>query len=235
MNECVDQAELEEGDLIAYIDGAASDKVQAHLARCPRCAALAETYHRTENLLRATLYRYSCPDPEQLALYQLNLLSPGERLVLARHVRECRHCRRELDELAREGDRPSLLERLRQAAGVVEAALLPVPRLSAAPLRGTAVGLQRYRAEGLDVHISIQTGRDRGARTLMGRLVPRDQTLLPTPGLEVWLIKDEDEDAYAAPVEAAGSFAFEGIEPGEYSLGLEWDGRAILVQGIEVA
>jgi len=234
MSECVDPLELEEGELMAYVDGQSDEKVEAHLARCPYCAAQVATYRRTAAVLRAALHRLSCPSPEQLGLYQLNLLPAGERLVLSRHVRECPHCARELEELARVGDSPSLLERLRQAVGVIEAVLLPTPRLQAVPLRGTLPALQRFRAEGVDVHISVQPGHSRGARTVMGRLVSHGggEASLPAPGLEVWLMRGEE--AWAASVEAGGIFTFEGVEPGEYSVGLEWDGQAVLVRGVNV-
>lgn len=235
MNRCVDPLELREGDLMAYLDGQESEKVRAHLARCPYCAAQVERYRRTTAVAKAALHRFSCPDPEQLGLYQLNLLPAQERLILARHIRECPHCARELEELAHVGERPSLLERLRQAAGIVEAVLLPAPRLQAMPLRGALSILQRFRAKeaGIDVHLSVQAGHSRGRRTLMGRLAPRDETSLPAPDIEVWLMRGEE--AWAAPVEAGGVFTFEEVEPGEYSLGLEWHRQAVLVRGVEVA
>ena len=232
MSECVDPLELEEGELMAYVDGQESERVQAHLARCPHCVAQIAAYRHTAAVLRATLHRLSCPSPEQLGLYQLNLLPAEERLILARHVRECPHCARELEELARVGDRPSFLERLHQAVGVIEAVLLPAHRLQTAPLRGPHSALQRFRAEGVDVHVSVQAGHSRGARTVMGRLVPHDQASLLAPGLEAWLMRGQE--AWAAPVEAGGIFTFEEVEPGEYSIGLEWNEQAVLVRGVKV-
>jgi hypothetical protein len=182
-------------------------------------------------VLRATLHRRSCPAPERLGLYQLNLLPAGGRLILAKHVRECPYCERELETLARAGDRPSLLERLRQAVGVVEAALLPAPRLQALPLRGALPALQRFRATGVDIHISVQPGHSRGTRAVMGRLLPQDETAGPISG-EVWLMRGEE--AWAAPVETGGVFTFEEVQPGTYSLGLEWSEQAVLARGINV-
>jgi len=232
MSECVDPLELDEGELMAYVDGQESEKVRTHLARCPYCVAQVAAYRHTEVLLRAVLHRVSCPTPERLGLYQLNLLPTREQLIVARHVRECPHCARELEELARVGSRPSLLERLHRAVDVVEAVLLPAPRLQVAPLRGTIPALQRFRAERLDVHISVQPGHAQGARTVMGRLVPHDEITPPIPGIEVWLIRDDR--AWAAAVEASGVFSFEEVAPGEYAVGLEWDGQAVLMEGIKV-
>jgi anti-sigma factor RsiW len=233
MSECVNPSELEPGALMSFIDGEANEQVQAHLARCPHCAAQAMAYRRTEALLQARLHRLSCPAPEQLGLYQLNLLSANERLIMSKHVRECPHCRNDLDELSRVSDRPSLLDRLRQAVGVVEALPLPVPRQRAIVLRGAAPPLERFRTDALDVYLSLQPGHSRGRRTVMGRLLPRDEAAAPGPGLEIWLMRDEQ--AWATAVEAGGVFTFEEVEPGEYDLGLEWEGQAVLIRGVTVA
>jgi anti-sigma factor RsiW len=232
MSECVNPSELEEGALMAHVDGEeVSQKVQDHLARCPHCVAQVAAYRRSVAVLRATLHRRSCPAPEQLGLYQLNLLSAGERLVLAKHVRECPYCEQELQELAREGDQPSLLEKLHQVVEVVEATLLPVPRLQVTPLRGALSALQRFRVEGVDIHVSVQPGHSRGTRTVMVRLLPQGE-LLPAMSTEAWLMRDKE--AWAAPIEAEGVFAFEGVQPGKYSLGLECDGQAVVMREVEV-
>ncbi len=262
MSDCVNPTELETGALVAYADGQTSRSIQAHLARCPHCAAQVIAYRRTLALLRTALYRRACPAPEQLGLYQLNLLLAAERLVMARHMRECPHCAQELEELARMGDQPSLLEKLRGAVGTIEAVLLPLPRPQTVPLRGAAPALQRFRValdsgEGVDVHIGVQPGHDRGTRTVMGRLAPHvealrtplldtaltAQTALSTTALgttapplalgqEVWLLRGQE--AWAATVEADGTFVFEQVEPGEYAVGLEWQGRTVLARGVKV-
>jgi hypothetical protein len=173
----------------------------------------------------------SCPAPEQLGLYQLNLLPARERLILGKHVRECPHCRRELETFARKEDKPSLLERLRQVEGIIEATFLPAPRLQALSLRGTPPALQRFRAGKVEIHISIQPGHTRGTRTVMGRLLSRDEAVSPSPDIEAWLM--QNEEAWAAPVEG-GVFTFKETPPGIYSLGIEWDEQAIIVQEVKV-
>lgn len=233
MGECVAPFELAEGSLMAYADGEASDEVRSHLARCPHCAAQVEAYRRTAAMLRAALYRRSCPPPEQLGLYQLNLLPAKEKLIVARHVRECPHCRRELDELAQVGDKPSLLKRLRQVIDVVEAILLPPPRLKAASLRGVSFTSQRFHTDDLDVLISLQPSHSRGRKTIMGRLLPRERVTQTDPTQEVWLI--QGDEAWALPVETGRTFTFNDVEAGEYKMGLEWRGQAILIQKVTVA
>lgn len=126
------------------------------------------------------------------------------------------------------------LEITRQAKWVIEALLLPPPRLQAAPLgiRGPHPVLQRFRAERIDVHVSVLEGQKRGTRTVIGRLVPHDETSQLPGSLEVWLMRDKE--IWAAPVEAHGVFTFEEVQPGEYSVGFKWNEQAVLVHGVKV-
>ena len=185
-----------------------------------------------EDLLRAILYRYSCPPPERLALYQLNLLSAKERIVIARHVRECPHCARELLELARAERQLSFIEKLRQAAQVFEAVPVSVPVVQGVPARGLVPTLTRFSVGELQLHLGLQPGTHRGVRTLIGRLVHPDPSRLPVPGSEVWLMRGDE--AWATPLEYGGVFAFEGVEPGEYDVGLEWEDRLVVIRGVSV-
>jgi hypothetical protein len=228
--ECVDPTELKAGDLQAFVEGRAEDVVRAHIARCPHCAARVATYQRMTDVLHVALHRVSCPPSEHLALYQMRLLTAHEQLVIARHVRTCPHCQRELEMLAGETTAPSLLTRLRRSAEAIQAVLAP-PLAAASGLRGGAP-IQRFQTEALEIHISVMEGHRRGRRTVMGRLHPRDERHPPVAGTEVWLLRGEQ--AWAAPVEADGAFTFEDVEPGTYDLGVECGGEAIIAEGIQV-
>lgn len=234
MSECVNPLELNEGDLMTCVDGWADDRVRAHLSRCPHCQAQVNVYRHMAHLLQETLYRRDCPAPEQLALYQLNLLSPRERLVMSGHIRQCLSCQRELDELARVQDTPSLLERLRQAIGIIEAVLEPVSYVHAGQLRGPEEELvwQSFCAQGMQVNIGVQEGYDREWRMVRGQLLCRDPVLPVPADLLIWLMRDQD--AWAAPVEGDGIFLFEEIEPGIYSVGFEWHGQPVLIREVTV-
>lgn len=186
----------------------------------------------TDKMLQALFYRRSCPPTEQLGLYQLNMVAPSQRLVIAKHLRECPHCQRELAELAATPDQPSLLSKLRQAAGAIQA-ISPVPsQAHLSPVRGLAPSTQQYHAPGVDVLLSQQPGRTRGRRTIMGRLLFQEGETGAKQQAEVWLLSDAD--AWAAPVEARGVFRFDEVEPGAYQTGFEWQDRIILLDGPDV-
>ena len=67
-----------------------------------------------DDLLTAIFYRLSCPEPETLGDYYLKRLPPGGRLVVARHLRDCPHCARELEMYAApDEEAEGALDRLR--------------------------------------------------------------------------------------------------------------------------
>lgn len=233
MSKCIDPSKMREGALAAYIDGQASEEVQEHVRRCPHCAAQVEAQRRTTAITRAALHRLSCPDSEDLGLYQLRLLPESEQLIVARHMRECPHCQRELAELAKEDDGLSLPERVRRAVDVIEAQLTPMPRRAAYAFRGSSASSRRFRTDELELHVSMQPGHSRGRRTVMGRLSTRDPQKSPPPGTEVWLM--QDGEAWATVVEAGGVFAFEDVSPGSYALSLEWAGRPVVAREVVVS
>jgi anti-sigma factor RsiW len=102
---CINPTEINEGDLMAYVDGTADQAVVEHVRRCPACAHQARELATLQAMLTARLYRASCPTPDQLIAYQRGELRDSEKLVVAQHVRQCPHCARELAALVHEGGR----------------------------------------------------------------------------------------------------------------------------------
>ncbi|MEW5961841.1 MAG: sialidase family protein [Chloroflexota bacterium] len=64
VNGCIAPAEIQEGDLVAYLEGAASTEVVTHIARCPACAAEVEALRLTGFLLQQALNQAGCPVEE---------------------------------------------------------------------------------------------------------------------------------------------------------------------------
>jgi anti-sigma factor RsiW len=54
---------------------------------------------RLERMLRAALFRRTCPDTMTLSDYQLGVLSPSEHVRVRAHVARCPHCQAELARL----------------------------------------------------------------------------------------------------------------------------------------
>ena len=56
MNErCIAPTEIEAGDLVAYLEGAAPSRVGRHIGRCPACAEELEALRQTDALFRQAL------------------------------------------------------------------------------------------------------------------------------------------------------------------------------------
>jgi hypothetical protein len=231
MTRCTEPALIKEGDLTAYVEGEADERVRAHVGRCPACADRVARLRQTSQALLTLMYRASCPAPEVLGQYQLDLLPPNERLRVAAHVRTCPHCTRELDELEQEEDSLTqmVLHAIRGAVRVVEGALV-APRLRPVGVRGEEAGQYTFRGAGLDVLVGFQptvSGKRKG--TLVGAVV---QVEAVADG-RAWLFQ-EGERPRSSLVDGLGTFTFEGIAPGEYDLALEVEEEALLMREVSV-
>jgi len=232
MTECINPTEIQEGDLLAYAEGETSLAVQDHVQHCAHCAERVAVYSRLDRWLLAGLYRTSCPAPDTLAQWQLHLLPADEELQLAAHVRACPHCAHELEELVAVDDdlRSALLDRLRGVSRWLEATLV-----TAAPrpvgLRGVSAPQRRYRAGDLDVFVGSQMGA--GGQRLIGRLRPPADQRAGAVGVEVWLVH-KGRALGSRFTDDLGHFVFPAVAPGQYDLGFDWQGQAVLIRGVEV-
>ena len=96
---CTSPPELNDRELLTYIDGEADREVVAHLERCPHCRERARRLARLQGRLTAQLYRVTCPSSQVLGEHQLGILPPVEAEAIARHVASCPHCAREVAQL----------------------------------------------------------------------------------------------------------------------------------------
>jgi anti-sigma factor RsiW len=222
---------------MAYVDGEADERVVNHIRRCAFCAEKAEAYRRMQEILGAALYRASCPLPETLGDFYLNVLPPGQKLVMAKHLRECPHCARELEEYSitsPEDISLGVMEHLKEAiTSVIEALLIP-PRLQPAAVRGRTAHQRFYRADDLNILLTFQPSASRRG-TLTGVIIPRGawsgdlaQRLASLAGTQIGLFR-QGEPMGSERVNELGHFVFEGILPGEYDLTFDWQGQMILI------
>lgn len=236
MNECINPALIEAGDLIAYMDGEADALLHRHVAGCPACLRRASELGQTTQGVLGMMYRASCPEPERLGLHHLDLLSANEKLIMAAHLRKCVHCSEELSLLVAEDEPDSLLDMvwqwLNDAAEVVEGALMPSPRRRAAGMRarGGKRDAQTYIADGMNVILDFQpVGRRRKEGMLVGTILSD----IPETGSQAWLF-EEGEVPISTEVDRLGTFIFDRVKPGSYDLALEVQQKAILLREVHV-
>ena len=232
MTECINPTEIREGDLLAYIEGQASAEVQDHVQHCAYCTERAALYDHLDRRLRIGLYRTSCPPSDVLVGWQLHLLPTSQELQVAAHVRTCTHCIRELEELAALDDDllSVLLARLQGVSHWLEATLVATTS-QPVELRGVAVPQRRYQADDLDIFVGSQM-RPEGRR-LMGRLRSSAEGETQVAGIEVWLVQ-EGRVLQSSFTDDRGHFVFSDIPPGQYDLGLAWQGEGVLIRDVEV-
>ena len=235
MTECTDPAAIKEGDLMAYLEGDADERVREHVERCPACAAKVARLRETGQALLTLMYRTDCPASEILGQYHMDLLSPAEKLEVAAHVRPCPHCARELKELTNaEEVEDSLthivLHVLQNVVQTVEATMVPRGHPYPVGARGTEAGQPAFHFYGADVDVLVgfqPTAVTATTRTLLGAVVQTEAV----SGGHAWLFQ-EGEKPLSSPVDHLGTFTFEGIPSGEYDLALEVGQKALLMRGV---
>jgi anti-sigma factor ChrR (cupin superfamily) len=230
---CVDPTEIQEGDLMAYVDGVAGEAVARHVRRCPDCARQAHQIAALQAALAAKLYRRSCPESDRLIAYCQGELEGNEKLLVAQHLRQCPHCARELAGLARE-ERASLRERFRAAVEVLEAALV-TPQAAAAVRDGPEIarsGRHIYRAGEIEIIVSQRPvwGPPR-QWDLSGLVHVGGQVPGTIGGAQMELYRGEGLIAIAT-ISPRGHFGFTKVEPAEYDLALLWQDRDIRLKGV---
>jgi anti-sigma factor RsiW len=236
MTNCIRPELIAEGDLLAYVEGEASEAIRTHVAACPACAGRAERLRRVNRALMQSLYRVACPPPEMLGQYQLGLLEAADKLKIAAHLRDCPHCTRELAEMEFEAEKTDnlagmALQLIQKAIKVVEATLVKPGNLAPASVRGEARNERHaYHAAGLDILIGFQGAASQPTGALLGAVVQAETVA----GNQAWLFQ-EGEKPVCSPVDALGTFTFEAVTPGEYDLALESGDTAIVMRGIVLA
>jgi len=227
---------IEDGDLMAYVDGEADPWVREHVESCAACLSEATELGQVTQEVLDLMYRAFCPEPERLGQYHLKLLSANEELVMAAHLRKCEHCTEDLLLLVGEDEPDSLImmvwEWFKDAAQVVEGVLMPSPRRRAAGMRarGGKRATRNYAADGVHVILDFQpVGRRRREGTLVGTI----QSGVTGTGNQAWLF-EEGEVPISTEVDALGTFIFDRVRPGNYDLALEMQQKAILLREVDV-
>ena len=213
---CINPTEINEGDLMAYVDGSAHQAVIEHVRRCPACARRAQELAALQAALTARLYRASCPTPDQLIAYRRGELRGNDKLTVAQHVRQCPHCARELAALAHEevernnpDERHFAVIEVRVAPGIGR----PTPQV--------------YQLCDIQVTVTQRLARANPGRwDLSGQLDLKGRGPESVDVTAVQLYRG-DALVSTAAVSPRGQFTFREVEPGSYRLSLVWEGRNI--------
>jgi hypothetical protein len=235
---CVFPPELDEKQLLLYLDGEANREILSHLERCAHCREKAETLDRLQKRLTTRLYRLTCPPTIELGEYHLRLLPAAQMLVVAQHVRECPHCSREVLQL--EGFLGDLMstseDSLLGKAKVLIARLVggqaepgEQGEIGLAPvvpaLRGEARGPLTFEVDGVVIILDIQPANQERA-DLLGQVAADHQEQWTGALVE---LREGGELEFSANVDDLGAFHSESIIPGPKELRITPMGGSVVV------
>jgi hypothetical protein len=243
---CVLPPELDDRELLAYLDDEAGHQVVAHLKQCPHCRERADRWAQLQARMTAELFRITCPTTMELGEHHLGLLPGDQSVAVTRHLIECPHCSREvaqlrdyLEELAPELEL-SLKERVREQAKVLIAHLvgegtgtrpsgLPLPAPAFASTRGQEEGPYLFQAEDVQIAIEIQEDAERPDRkALLGLVIGAD------PGGMTAKLWQAEQMRATVTVDSLGNFTIAPLEPGEYQLILSSSQMEIHIQPVRI-
>lgn len=239
---CISPPELNDRQLLAFVDGEAGQEIVAHVEACPHCRQKARRLARLQNRLTAQLLRVTCPSPERLGEYHLGLLSRARSDAIAQHLAVCVRCADEVAQLAGylEALTPSLeLSRLEQVqdrvsvligrltvAGEPYGGLTP----ALAGIRGTDEAPLLYQADGVQLIVDVQEDADQPERrAIFGLVAGVDDAA----GLEAHLWR-QDRPITTAPVDELGNFVISGLERGHYDLIISGPAVELHVRALEI-
>jgi anti-sigma factor RsiW len=240
MTHCISPDEIQEGDLMAYVDGRADSAVRRHVRGCAYCAGRAADLDELQRALRAALPRAACPDPQMLGDLHLKLLPPEQELAVAKHLRDCCACAAEF-RLYAAAEEPEGLSALwsivtSTVSGVVAAntqsGQLDWALVGGAIERGAGPQRWEFRAARARIALDYQPGLDNRG-TLAGVLLA-GRGKRPWAGVPVNLYR-EGRLLASRTMNSLGGFVFEGIAPGHYDLSFERQGRITLIGDLEIA
>jgi len=231
---CVAPVEIKQGDLMEVLQGTAPPQVADHVARCPACAAQVAALAQADRVLRASLFRASCPAADDLLCYASGTLPPGERRQVAQHLGLCPHCAADVRELEQAGVAAESGWRqqvARTARALIEALAVP-PRLDLAPARRGVPGQPRlYRAGELDIALGGEAAGS--AFRVHGRVMQRGAPAPHFAGCTARLVRHDVVIAHQR-VSELGHFSFEDLPPGVYDLVLEQPDADIVIRRISL-
>ena len=228
--QCISPPELDDKQLLIYLDGNADKEIVSHLERCEYCREKAENLANLQNELISRLYRINCPSSLELGEYHLHMLPASQMLMVRQHVSECPHCTRELTQLEEFflsdlaptensllGQAKVLIARLMGAE--VDSGLAPA-------LRGESKGPLTFEADGIVIVLDIQPVND-GKVHILGQVAADNQDQWTGALVE---FRQGDELQFSTTVDDLGAFRSDSIEPGSKELRITpKDGSLILV------
>lgn len=239
---CIFPPELNEAQILAYLNGATDKQVIHHLERCPYCREKMEALDTLGKQLAGRFYRVTCPAPLDLGEYLLGMMSDARAQEIAKHIVECPHCAVEFKEL-RDASRQEFPSREEKPIGdtlkglwhnladVLTGRLVTGPTLGMVGVRGSGRRPLIIEVEDFHIVLDVQMAAE-GRVTIGGQIASQDLDMWTGAHVELWQAGDNRR----ATIDDLGTFQFEGaLVPGPAELLIiSPKGKAITVPNMEL-
>ena len=191
-----------------------------------------------ESALSSALYRHTCPEPDELMNFAWGMLNGQTVALVSSHLINCEHCQQEMAMLMPEPATQSsinlatLLKSLQTHARMIIGRLLPAPTLGLAPVRGEEDDIRTAVCSidemGWDITFTHHP-LDGFSYQLNGIVLGPTEDKLAA--LEICLVQDDTIIENSA-LTTTGTFEFEGVSAGRYTLCLYSTETSICVPNI---
>lgn len=226
---CINPAEIEDNDLLAYLEGDASATISNHVANCRYCQREATALQEMDILLATAVANHACPDSD--LLWQFATESLTETSSEHSHIASCPHCQQEVVAIKNALYTPTLatnastnlnlLEQIQQTGRrVLEAVLLPESPSLAPAFRGQAGTEQIYQvAEYRFILVKTPPLVEGGAWRVEGQIISTENPTLTVAG-QIHFYQEETL-IYQEAIDELGYFEGHHLPAGIYRLNLE--------------
>ncbi len=226
---------IQEGDLLAYLEGAASEATARRIEQSPELLAEVAALRLTDAGISGALDPDEAVSTDDLLLYQAGLLSPAEAQQVEQHLAEQPALRAllaalELPDEAADPAAPTLAERLRAAGRrILEAVPLTLPQQPATALRGQEQRSYVYQAGAYQIVLALTPPLiEEAIWQIEGQISPADEQPVPTGGLVQ--ARRADEIVASDNIDEAGFFALDRLGPGDYSIQIDLTEASVLLE-----
>jgi len=243
MNNCVSPPELDDRQLLMFLDGERPAHVSVHLEQCPYCRERSRKLAGMQNYITTQLYRLSCPTSVELGDYVLGMLPSSQAAVITAHLHDCSHCTREVSQLT---DYLGELLPARKVSPLEQVKVL-VARLigeigpdklyggmtfapAYATLRGEAPKAITMQADGILIVFEVQPAAS-GQVTFLGQLNADEQDRWTGARVE---LRQAGALLASVSVDDLGAFRFEDILPGATELQIIPVSGPVVLANIEI-
>jgi hypothetical protein len=242
---CIAPNEIEDIDLLAYMDGEATPAVAAHIAACRFCQQELEAFLQVDFLLRQAAYRRACPESDVLWQYANHQLEQAQMQSLSPHVARCAYCQQDLRQLAAAvfvspGPMPQAkssaapyLGRIQGAGKQILRAIIQPPLQPAAALRGQTEDQNIYRVGAYQIILSKETAiTTANVWQIEGQIINEQAPHTPMSG-NIVLLRDDDIVA-RTEVDEVGYFELINVTSGQYNMYIDLANVLLFISDLTV-